>query len=94
MGTDAQRTLRNANQQTLIVTGVVTNNSVESTVRIAGNPGFDTFLVEDATFTFGPDWDGVLRSADEVHAMSLANLNGEYCGVVRSRRILTAVGCN
>ena len=41
--------MREANHDTRIVTGVLTNNSVEATVRMAGNLGFDTFLVEDAT---------------------------------------------
>jgi nicotinamidase-related amidase len=93
IGTDLERRLRNANQNTLIVTGVITNNSVETTVRMAGNLGFNTFLVEDAAFTFGrKDWCGVFRSASEVHAMSLANLDGEYCTVVRTSDVLKATG--
>ena len=85
--------MREANQNTLKVNGVITNNSVEATVRMAGNLGFNTFLVEDVTFTFGrKDWDGVFRSASEVHAMSLANLDGEYCTVVRTSDVLMAVG--
>jgi nicotinamidase-related amidase len=92
IGTGLEQMLRNASSQVLIVTGVITNNSVEATVRMAGNLGFDTFLVEDATFTFGrKDWSGVFRSAEEVHAMSLANLDGEYCTVVRAADILQAV---
>ena len=71
-----------------VICGVVTNNSVEATVRMAGNLGFDALLVEDACFTFGKrDWSGQLRSADEVHAMSLANLDGEYCRVVNSKSL-------
>ena len=59
---------------------------------MAGNLGFDTFLVEDATFTFGrKDWNGTWRSADEVHAMSVANLDGEYCSVVRTNEVLAAL---
>src|SRR5215475_6179478 len=37
IGTDLERRLRQANQNTLVVTGVITNNSVEATVRMAGN---------------------------------------------------------
>lgn len=74
---------------TLFVAGVITNNSVESTVRMAGNLGFDMHLVEDACFTFARrDWRGVVRSAEELHAMSLANMNGEYCKVVTTRDVL------
>lgn len=92
IGTDLEARLRAGGQSMLVVTGVITNNSVEATVRMAGNLGFDTYLVEDATFTFGrKDWHGTWRTADEVHAMSLANLDGEYCAVVRTRDILEAV---
>ena len=89
VGTDLEYRLRAAGQTMLIVTGVITNNSVEATVRMAGNLGFDTYLVDDATFTFGRnDWYGTWRTADEVHAMSLANLDREYCSVVRTQEIL------
>jgi nicotinamidase-related amidase len=92
IGTDLEARLRKANHHHLIVTGVITNNSVEATVRMAGNLGFNTFLVEDATFTFGrKDWNGVSRTASEVHAMSLANLDGEYCTVVRTEDVLSAL---
>ncbi len=73
----------------LVIAGVITNNSVEATVRMAGNLGFVTYLAEDATFTFGKkDWAGTFRTASEVHAMSLANLDGEYCTVVRTADIV------
>lgn len=92
IGTDLESRLRAAGQTPLVVAGVITNNSVEATVRMAGNLGFDTYLVEDAVFTFGrKDWSGAWRTAEEVHAMSLANLDGEYCSVVRTRQILAAV---
>jgi nicotinamidase-related amidase len=92
IGTDLETRLRAAGQSTLVVTGAITNNSVEATVRMAGNLGFDTYLVEDAAFTFGrKDWHGTWRTADEVHSMSLANLDGEYCSVVCTRDILDAV---
>jgi len=92
IGTDLEARLRQASQNLLVVAGVITNNSVEATVRMAGNLGFETYLVEDATFTFGrKDWNGTWRTADEVHAMSLANLDGEYCSVVRTSDILAAI---
>lgn len=91
IGTDLEARLRAEGQNLLIVTGVITNNSVEATVRMAGNLGFDTFLVEDACFTFGrKDWAGRAWTADEVHALSLANMDGEYCSVVRTAEVLAA----
>ena len=89
IGTGLEGKLRSLECNQLVIGGVITNNSVEATVRMAGNLGFNTFLVEDACFTFGKrDWRGVERTADEVHAMSLANLDGEYCRVVKSADIL------
>lgn len=89
IGTDLEHSLRSAGLDTLVVTGVSTNNSVEATVRMAGNLGFHTYLVADACFTFArPDFRGRMRSAEEVHSMSLANLDGEYCKVVHTRDFL------
>jgi nicotinamidase-related amidase len=89
IGTDLERRLRTAGQDTLVITGVITNNSVEATARMAGNLGLETYLVEDATFTFGrKDWHGTPRTAGEVHAMSLANLSGEYCAIVKTAELL------
>ena len=92
IGTDLEARLRAAGQTVLLVAGVITNNSVEATVRMAGHLGFETFVVEDACFTFGrKDWAGTWRTAAEVHAMSLANLEGEYAAVVRTAQVLEAL---
>lgn len=92
IGTDLESRLRSAGQNVLVIAGVITNNSVEATARMAGNLGFETFLVEDAVFTFGrKDWAGTFRTAAEVHAMSLANLDGEYCAVIGMHAILAAI---
>ncbi|TZG24617.1 cysteine hydrolase family protein [Sphingomonas montanisoli] len=89
IGTDLEASLRAAGHDRLVIAGVITNNSVEASVRHAGNLDFDVLLVEDACFTFGKaDWSGAPRSADEVHAMSLANLDGEYCRVVRTADLI------
>jgi nicotinamidase-related amidase len=75
IGTDLEPRLRAAGHNALVVAGVVTNNSVEATVRMAGNLGFAVWLVEDACFTFGrKDWRGMARTAEEVHAMSLCTV--------------------
>jgi nicotinamidase-related amidase len=89
IGTALEATLRAAGHGTLVVCGVITNNSVEATVRMAGNLGFKTYLAADACYTFARlDWNGRLWSADQVHALSLANLHGEYCTVLDSAQIL------
>jgi len=92
IGTDLEPRLREAGVKMLVIVGVATNNSVEATVRMAGNLGFDTYLVEDCCFTFARrDFAGILRTAEEVQSMSLANLNGEYCTVISSAALLEGV---
>jgi nicotinamidase-related amidase len=92
IGTTLEADLRAAGIDTLIITGVITNNSVEATARMAGNLGFNTIVVADATATFArPDFNGVRRSADEVHAMSLANLQDEYAAIMTTQEILSAL---
>ena len=89
IGTGLEQMLRRAGHAALVIAGVSTSNSVEATVRMAGNLGFDTWLVEDACFTFARrDWNGTWRSAEEVQAMSLANLDGEYCTVTTTAALL------
>ena len=73
----------------LVIAGVSTNNSVEATARTAGNLGFAVRVVSDACFAFDKvDYAGTPRSAAEVHAMSLANLDGEYASISSSDKVL------
>ena len=74
---------------TLVVVGVATNNCVEATVRMAGNLGYRTYLVADATATAERiDLAGRVWRAEEIQALTLANLNGEYATVVSTEEIL------
>ena len=89
--TGLEARLREAGISQLIIVGVATNNSVESSARTAGNLGFAAWVAEDACFTFDKaDYFGTLRTAEEVHGMSLGNLHGEYAAVVSCAQILAA----
>jgi nicotinamidase-related amidase len=89
IGTELEVLLRQARIFTLVICGVITNNSVEATARMAGNLGYETYVVSDATATFDKvDFFGQLRSAEEVHALSLANLQGEYASVLSATEVL------
>lgn len=92
LNTGLERWLRVRGVERIVVAGVSTNISVESTVRTAGNLGFHTVVVSDATYAFEKaDYAGILHSAEEVHAMSLANLNSEFAAVARTGEILSAL---
>lgn len=87
-----ERWLRVRGIESVAIVGVSTNNSVEATARTAGNLGFTTYVASDATFAFAKsDHNGVLRSAEEVHAMALANLHGEYAKVLTSVELRNAL---
>ena len=63
-----------------------------SVTRMAGNLGFDAWLVRDATWTF--DWvgpDGDVHRAEDIHAMTLANLNGEFARIVLASEAVAAL---
>ena len=93
IGTDLERRLRESNIHALVVTGVTTNHCVETTVRMAGNLGFDTYLVSDATATTDlRDLDGRLWPAEDVHTLSLANMQGEFATVITTDKALISFG--
>jgi nicotinamidase-related amidase len=92
IGTDLDRHLRDIDTPALVILGVITNNSLEATVRNAGNLGHVVFVPEDACFTYGwKDLRGKIWAAEDVHALSLANLHGEYATVTSSAEILASV---
>jgi nicotinamidase-related amidase len=89
IGTDLEDYLRTNGYQQLVITGVITNNSVEATARVSGNLGFDTIVVSDATATFDKqDLRGKWHVAETVHALSLANLSGEYATIQTTEQVL------
>ena len=92
IGTDLEARLRGAGITTLVVTGLVANYCVETTARMAGNLGFDTYVVGDATAAYdgiGPD--GAHFAAADIHAMTLMNLHKEFATVTTTDAVLTAV---
>ncbi|WP_228254883.1 cysteine hydrolase family protein [Aquirhabdus parva] len=84
-----ERWLHQRNIKSLVIVGVSTNNSVEATVRSAGNLGFNTIVINDATFAFAKhDYSGRPRTAEEVHDMSLANLDDEYAKIMTTEKLI------
>lgn len=54
--------------------------------------GFQPWLVADDCFKSAlTDWNGAPRSAEDAHAMSLANLDGEYCTAVTADALFRAL---
>jgi nicotinamidase-related amidase len=93
IGTDLEARLRATGIDTLVIVGATTNHCVETTARMAGNLGFRVLLVRDATWTFDRTGvDGEVFTAEQVHAMTLANLRDEFAEVVTSAEVLRRLG--
>jgi nicotinamidase-related amidase len=90
IGTDLETRMRRDNIKIVVIVGATTNHCVESTARTAANLGFDVKLVRDATWTFDRGGvDGEYFTADQVHAMTLANLQGEFAEIVTASDVMS-----
>ncbi|HMA13391.1 MAG TPA: cysteine hydrolase family protein [Kiloniellaceae bacterium] len=91
--TGLEAALRDRGVTTVVITGVLLHNSVDATVRMAANLGFATWLVDDATASVDvTDRTGRRWPAEEVHALCLTLLDGEYATVVTAQTVLRAAG--
>ena len=91
IGTVLESYLHGQGIEQLVIAGLTTDHCVSTTTRMAGNLGFDVLLVADACATFDRvDFQGVLKTADEIHQVHLASLHGEFCTVCLSQDILSA----
>ncbi len=92
IGTDLEAALRARGADTLVLVGLTTNHCVSTIARMAGNLGFRTYVVEDATATFDrAGLDGRTRPAAEVHAAALSDLADEFAKVVETQEVLEAL---
>jgi nicotinamidase-related amidase len=91
VGTSLEGLLDDIGATTLVMCGVLTPNSLEATARHAGNLGYQVFVVGDACWAVDKtDLRGKRWLADDVHALSLAHLDGEYARVVDATTTLRA----
>lgn len=92
IGTDLEARLRAGGIRTVVICGATTNHCVETTTRMAGNLGFDAWLVRNAIWTFdrvGPD--GEKHPAEAIHAMTLSKLHDEFARIVRTPEVIAAL---
>jgi nicotinamidase-related amidase len=81
--TDLKEQLDNLKITKLVIVGLTTDHCISTTTRMAGNLGFDTFLVSDATATFNKKGvEGQNYPAELIHETALASLNDEFARIV------------
>lgn len=89
IGTDLEQRLRSESIEQVVIVGLTTNHCVSTTTRMAGNLGFDTILVEDATATYDRvGVDGTHYSSQLIHDTAIANLHDEFATIMSTEDIL------
>jgi len=85
IGTNLKELIDNAKITNLVIVGLTTDHCVSTTTRMAGNFGYNVFLVSDAIATFNKKGiNGEEFSAEIIHQTALASLNEEFAQVVTS----------
>jgi nicotinamidase-related amidase len=90
VGTPLEETLDALGATTLVLCGVLTHNSLEATARHAGDLGYRVFVVADACWATDVRVGARQWEAADVHALSLAHLDGEYAAIVDCDEALAA----
>ena len=93
IGTDLESQLRRKDIGTLVIVGITTDHCVSTTARMAGNMGFDVYVISDATATFdriGPT--GKTYEAEVIHEVNLTSLHNEFATVVDTQDMLGRLG--
>jgi nicotinamidase-related amidase len=89
VGTSLRDVLQEAGVERVILCGATANHCVESTTRSAADLGYQPIYVADAVWTYGiTGLDGISHSAEQIHSVSMATLEGEIATVKRTRDIL------
>ncbi len=89
IGTDLKERLDAKGIHTVVIIGLTTQHCVSTTTRMAGNFGYDTVLVYDATAAFASKgFNGQTIPAQLVHDVAIAELNEEFAEVLMTEDIL------
>ncbi len=92
IGTDLKQQLDVLAVKKVVIVGLTTDHCISSSARMAGNLGYNAFLVSDATATFdkvGPD--GTKFAAEIIHEIELASLHNEFATVISTDELLRQI---
>lgn len=92
IGTDLKERLDKQQIKSLVFVGLTTDHCVSTSVRMAGNFGFDVLLISDATATFDKvSHTGEKIPADIIHKANLASLHNEFATVLTTQQLLQKI---
>lgn len=89
IGTDLMDALDELQVRRLVIAGAFLENSVEATIRMARDLGFEVVIPEDAVASIDrTDSNGRHWTAEDVHALVLVILEGNYARVTSSASVI------
>lgn len=89
IGTGLKDQLDNQGINMLVIIGITTNHCVSTTTRMAGNYGYQTYVVSDATAAFKViGVNGETYDSETIHSISLSNLNEEFAVIWTFERLM------
>ncbi|CAB4690776.1 MAG: isochorismatase family protein [Actinobacteria bacterium] len=81
---DLHQWLKDNDIASVAICGIQTNMCCETTARMAGNLGLDTWFILDATHTFAKEFNGVKISAEELAKTTAVNLANEFAEILNT----------
>ena len=89
VGTDLENRLRKADIQSVVIIGLTTEHCVSTTARMAGDLGFKTIVVADATACHEHQgYDGKHYSGETIHSTALVSLQDEFATILRTDQVI------
>lgn len=90
IGTNLEEYLHMNDISTVVITGLTTPHCVSTTTRMSGNLGFTTYLISDATASFGmTDHNDNYYDAETIHNVSLATLHNEFATILTTEQLIS-----
>ncbi len=92
IGTALKELLDEKRISSLVILGLTTDHCVSTTVRMAGNYGYKTYVVADASATFDKTGiNGEKFDAELIHQTALASLKDEFATIITTKEALQQV---
>jgi len=89
IGTNLKQQLDDKGIKRLVIVGLTTDHCISTTTRMAGNFGYETYLIEDAIATFDKvGVNGEKYAAQLIHDTALASLHEEFATVISLKNLL------
>ncbi len=89
IGTDLDVYCRMKGIKTLFLAGITTDHCVSTSARMAGNLGFENYVIEDACYTFDRiGKSGKIIPAQTVHDVNIASLREEFSKIIGTDEFL------